>query len=174
MATAKKTTKTTEAKTIEAKAAEAKAAESTEADVATDTAEATGPTLASTDTVDISKFDKFRDRAIKSPKSKTGGLVTNDPFVLGPEDGFDRTIKIERPNFAERLNIGIYVQEGDIVGLLQSIFAEHTNYIIYQLNLYEAKTGNVADEIFLGIVMAYLEHFYGKDAASSVFKKLSV
>lgn len=167
MATANKSTKST-------KATEAKATEITEADVTTDTAEATGPTLAATDTIDISKFDKFRERAISSPKGKQGGLVTNEPFILGPEDGFDRTIEIERPNFTERLNIGIYVQEGDIVGMLQSVFGENTNYILYQLNRYEAATGELADDIFMGIVMAYLEHFYGMDAASQVFKKLSV
>lgn len=113
------------------------------------------------------RFEEYRARGLDlskksgaSPKSS----VTDEPFILGPEHGFDPEIRIEKPVFTDRLSLAEASQRKDVVGMLRIIFKADFARFLNALNA----QGDDADLIALGVATAVLEHFYGSGIGEAV------
>lgn len=113
-------------------------------------------------------FDNFRDRAIRLGIDVKKN-VTNEPFILDESNGFSKTIKLNRPKFVQRQNILIMMRDENIPGIIQHVFGVYANYILTEIDKYEALTGVPGEVIVLGIAEAYMTHFYGDGAGSADF-----
>lgn len=113
-------------------------------------------------------FDNFRDRAMRLGIDVKKN-VTNEPFILDESNGFSKTIKLNRPKFVQRQNILIMMRDENIPGIIQHVFGVYANYILTEIDNYEALTGVPGEVIVLGIAEAYMTHFYGDGAGSADF-----
>ena len=104
-------------------------------------------------------FDNFRDRAMRLGVDVKKN-VTNEPFILDESNGFSKTIKLNRPKFVQRQNILIMMRDENIPGIIQHVFGVYANYILTEIDNYEALTG---------VPEAYMTHFYGDGAGSADF-----
>lgn len=121
----------------------------------------------------IASFEEFRERALKATRSPNApSIVTDEPFVLGPEDGFDPPVVIEKPNFTLRFNLSEAMNNGDVSKVLRLVLMNDINRVFHVIDEYERETGVSGDEIITGIVISYFEHFYGVDAAAESFRAI--
>lgn len=108
------------------------------------------------------KFEEFRSRAMKiAEKSgqKSKSTVTDEPFILGEEYGFEPPIEIDKPVYTDRLALMQATQRQDIVSCLKIFFKADFPRFLSVMNT----TGDDAELITLGISQAIFEHFYGID-----------
>ena len=112
-----------------------------------------------------SKFDIARTRALKGA-SKGGGVsaITDDPFVLGAEEGFDPPIEVEKFTFSKRIALARAMQRADredsvdaMVEAMQILFGRDVLRVFAALD----KEGDDAELIAGGLLVSVLEHFYG-------------
>lgn len=120
------------------------------------------------------KFGEYRERAINLRGSEITTTVTNEPFVLGTDLGFSTEITLTKPSFKTRLAIESAFENGQTIRLLQLMFGNDVDAILDDLDEYEEQTGESSNDVLFGIILSYLEHFYGAGSASEVFTKLSI
>lgn len=116
-------------------------------------------------------FEEFRDRAIALGGS--GVKVTNTPFVLGEEHGFDPSVELPKPGYKARTLIVDALQRRDILSALRIVLGREVDRVLDAVDAHEEKTGTSGDLIVTGILIAYMEHFYGKGVISQAFRNLS-
>lgn len=119
------------------------------------------------------KFEAFRERAIAT-NIANDALVSDGPFILGEDHGFSTEMSIEAPSFKTRFAIDASLQSGNTIRTMSLVFGKHFDTVLDELDAYEKETGNRADSVINGIVVAYFEHFYGKDAVGQIFTKPSI
>lgn len=118
----------------------------------------------------VVQFEKFRARALKvSGTGERNKIVTNDPFVLTEEQGFDPPLKLEKPSFAVRMGLQDALGKNDYMRALQLMFGGQINRVLLVLDRYERHTGNDSDNVLVGMLMEYMEHFYGEGAMDESF-----
>lgn len=114
------------------------------------------------------RFDKFRQRAIDAGMG-ADPIVTNDPFVLGEDEGFNPPIELQRPNFSTRVAIQDALSKQDFVRAMVLLFGNDVNRVIDVLDTYEQETGESSMVVFTGIVIAYTVHFFGEGSQNATF-----
>jgi len=119
-----------------------------------------------------SKFEQFRDRAM-SVGVTVQDMVTNDPYVLGEEEGFDPPIELPRPALRARMIAEDALRKGDALTVSQIVFGPHADRILARLEQYERETGDNANAVLMGLFYDYFSHFYGEGAASESFPNVS-
>lgn len=118
----------------------------------------------------VDRFEKYRARAVKVTGNDKSGLVTDEPFVLGEADGFNPPISVSKPSFVIRLAIADAMKNRDVVQALRLMFGNVTNRVLLTIDKYEDQFPDInGEDIMLGMVIDYLEHFYGKGAADESF-----
>lgn len=118
----------------------------------------------------VDRFEKYRARAAKITGNDKSGLVTDEPFILGEADGFTPPISVSKPSFVIRLAIADSMKKQDVVGALRYMFGNVTNRVLLTIDQYEEQFPDInGEDIMLGMVVDYLEHFYGKGAADESF-----
>lgn len=118
----------------------------------------------------VDRFEKYRARAVKITGNDNSGLVTDKPFVLGKADGFTPPISVSKPSFVIRLAIADAMKNRDVVQALRLMFGNVTNRVLLTIDKYEDQFPDInGEDIMLGMVIDYLEHFYGKGAADESF-----
>lgn len=118
------------------------------------------------------RFEDFRDRAKSLSVNETA--ISDEPFILGKEDGFSAEYELPKPSFKARLILDDAMEKGDTIRVLRVVFGRHADAVLDDLDTYEEETGEDSLFILLGIVMAYIEHFYGAGSSDKVFTKLSI
>ena len=106
------------------------------------------------------RFEKFRSRGLELQQkvgAKRRGFVTDEPFVLGEDMGFDPPIVINKPVYTDRLAIEEMSRAGNATGVLRLMFKDDYRRFLVQLN----GAGDDAEEIALGVFIEIQEHFYG-------------
>lgn len=128
-------------------------------------------TTADADTPEVvDRFEKYRARAVKVTGNDKSGLVTDEPFILGEADGFTPPISVSKPSFVIRLAIADAMKNQDVVQALRLMFGNVTNRVLLTIDKYEEQFPDInGEDIMLGMVIDYLEHFYGKGAADESF-----
>ena len=121
---------------------------------------------------DPSRFEQFRNRAL------TLGLdnaetVSDKPYVLGADEGFDPEIELPKPELRARMIAEDAIRRNDSLTVSKIIFGPYVDRILGRLEEYERETGESADIVLIGLIYDYFEHFYGKGAADSVFPNAS-
>lgn len=127
-----------------------------------------------TDEINVDRFNAFRDRAIAVRGKSTELNVSNEPFILGEAEGFDRVISIPKPSFKTRVVLEVALAENDILRILKIMFGIDVDYILNTLDAYEEETGEAAADVLFGILYAYFEHFWGPGATKQAFTNLSI
>lgn len=121
----------------------------------------------------IARFEEFRERALRATKATNApSIVTDEPFILGADEGFDPPVEIEKPSFTLRFNLNEAMNNGDVSKVLRLVFLDDINRVFRVIDAHERETGESGDEIITGILVAYFEHFYGVDAADQSFRTL--
>lgn len=120
-----------------------------------------------------SKFDKFRERALRTTTDK-GNKGSNDPFVLGEDAGFSPAIVLDKPSLKARMLLQDAVQQSRVLDVLRFIFGSDVNRFLDVLDLHEEETGENSELIMMGIIIAYVEHFYGEGSLTQSFRNLSI
>lgn len=115
-------------------------------------------------------FNDYRDRAL-SLGVVEDTKVTDKPFILTKEQGFKADIELPRPELRTRMVIEDAMQRRDTITFTRLVFGRHADTVLERLEEYEAETGQTAEPVLLGIVVAFLEHFYGNGAGSPAFPK---
>lgn len=108
----------------------------------------------------VSNFEKYRATALKlAGKSgqNTKTVVTDEPWVLGEELGFNPPVVVEKPSFLDRVQFQRVFSSQDVVEILRFIFKEDTARVLVALD----GEGDDAELIALGLVADFFEHFYG-------------
>lgn len=109
-----------------------------------------------------------RARAVKITGNDNSGLVTDAPFILGKADGFTPPISVSKPSSACS-HCRLHEEVGDVVGA-RYMFGTVTNRVLLTIDKYEEQFPDInGEDIMLGMVVDYLEHFYGKGAADESF-----
>ncbi|WP_426727087.1 hypothetical protein ACEN2A_08415 [Corynebacterium auriscanis] len=120
-----------------------------------------------------SKFESARARALKVG-SKVGGhsTITDEPFVLGADEGFDPPIEVEKFTFSRRTALARAMQRAEqensadaMVESLQILFGRDVVRVFAALD----KEGDDAELIAGGLVISVLEHFYGESDEAGHF-----
>lgn len=120
-----------------------------------------------------SKFETARARALKVG-SKVGGYstITDEPFVLGADEGFDPPIEVEKFTFSRRTALARAMQRAEqensadaMVESLQILFGRDVVRVFAALD----KEGDDAELIAGGLVISVLEHFYGESDEAGHF-----
>lgn len=107
------------------------------------------------------RFEQFRARGIalrQKTHQRKRGFVTDEPFVLGEEYGFNPPIKIQKPVYTDRLAIEEMSRAGNANGVLRLMFKDDYRRFLAALN----DTGDDAEEIALGVFIDIQTHFYGE------------
>lgn len=130
-------------------------------------------TAKTTETPEASTFDKFRDRAIALRGEASEVRVTNEPFILGKDDGFDVEIVLDKPKFTTRVAIEAALKDHDEVRIIQIMFGKYIDHVLRALEKYEEETGNAAIDVLAGLMAAYFEHFYGPNGVPEAFTAAS-
>lgn len=119
----------------------------------------------------IAQFEKYRERAIKTGGDTAPKIVTDAPFRLDSEQGFNPPLEVSKPSFAVRMSLNDAIQKGDQARAVSLIFGQQTTRVLLTIDTYERKTGEygIGDKILSGMLMDYLEHFYGKGAFDQAF-----
>lgn len=121
-----------------------------------------------------SKFDTARARALKAGNKGVGyATITDEPFVLGIDEGFDPPIEVEKFTFSKRTALARAMQRAEqdnsvdaMVESLQILFGRDVIRVFAALD----KEGDDAELIAGGLVISVLEHFYGEsDEAGNFF-----
>lgn len=118
------------------------------------------------------KFEQFRDRAmtVGVPAQK---MVTDEPYVLGEDEGFNPPIELPRPALRARMISEDALRKGDTLTVSQIVFGPYADRILSRLEDYESETGESASIVLVGLFYDYFEHFYGEGAASESFPNVS-
>lgn len=113
------------------------------------------------------RFEQFRSRGVEVSKRsgrKRRKFVTDDPFVLGEEHGFNPPIEVEKPVYTDRLAIEEMSRNGDAVGILRLLFKSDFRRFLVALN----EQGDDAEEIAIGVFLEIMSHFYGDGIADEM------
>lgn len=119
-------------------------------------------------------FENFRERAIRLNGNASEVKISDEPFKLGKEDGFTFEMELPKPGFKTRMAIEAALESGSAIRVLQLAFGRYLDPMLNDLDAYERETGNSAADVLTGLVLNYLEHFYGEGAMSQAFPKLSI
>lgn len=119
-----------------------------------------------------SRFEQFRDRALAIGVDNAE-TVSDDPYILGADEGFEPEIKLPKPALRARMIAEDAIRRNDSLTVSKIIFGPYVDRILGRLEEYERETGENADVILVGLIYDYFEHFYGKGAADSVFPNAS-
>lgn len=124
---------------------------------------------------DTSRYAEFRERALSVTKSGSRrSVVSNEPFVLGEEYGFDPAITLPKPSLKVRMLIQDAMTEGRLLDVLRYVFGSDVNRFLDTIDEYEVETGEDAELVMSGVVFAYIEHFFGKGSLTKAFTNLSI
>lgn len=136
---------------------------------------AAGVNLDNVEKIEDSRFLKFRNRAVEMRISDgKNHLVSNDDYVLGEEYGFTPPIVLSRPSFKERTAFGAAMERGDALSSMRIVFGADLNRFLDVLSDYEDETNIPGDDIAIGIMIDYFEHFYGKGVFEKSFRRPSI
>ncbi|MBF6328731.1 hypothetical protein [Nocardia transvalensis] len=108
----------------------------------------------------IAAFDALRDRA----RGSTLQVLTpasDDPFRLGPEDGFDPPLVVEWPqDLPTKIGLEATARVGNIVPFLQLLLGDR------DLMRVVAAFSRFADgeRLLVGLYLRIMEHFFGPGA----------
>lgn len=133
---------------------------------------ATKKTTKTDDSTDL--FERFRARANEKVSKSSGGklvAVTDDPYILGEEEGFDPEISIPKPDFTTRIALTDASRNNDMIRILRLLFGNDVNRLIGTINEIAPDDG---EEILGGILTDILTHFYGPGAMTAGFTGLSI
>lgn len=117
-------------------------------------------------------FEKYRERSAKV--AEVNDLITMEPFTLGTDKGFTRDYVLAKPSIKERALIQNAMANGDVLNIMRLVFGADADDVLDELDRYENQTGMSVTPILLGLVIEYLEHFYGPGAGDHSFSKLSI
>lgn len=76
---------------------------------------------------------------------------------------------MEKPSFAVRMGLQDALGKNDYMRALQLMFGGQINRVLLVLDRYERHTGNDSDNVLVGMLMEYMEHFYGEGAMDESF-----
>lgn len=119
-----------------------------------------------------SRFEQFRNRALTLGVDNAE-TVSDKPYVLGADEGFDPEIELPKPELRARMIAEDAIRRNDSLTVSKIIFGPYVDRILGRLEEYERETGESADVVLIGLIYDYFEHFYGKGAADSVFPNAS-
>lgn len=119
-----------------------------------------------------SRFEQFRNRALTLGVDNAE-TVSDKPYVLGADEGFDPEIELPKPELRARMIAEDAIRRNDSLTVSKIIFGPYVDRILGRLEEYERETGESADIVLIGLIYDYFEHFYGKGAADSVFPNAS-
>ena len=112
-------------------------------------------------------FAHLRSRALQVTGQNSAvqmKKLNQDEYVLGPEDGFDPPIRVPRPDLATIDIIDEASRTGDLFGTLRALMGKDN----WRHFLAEISPAPNPEELVLGLSVDILEHFFGKDALSSI------
>ena len=109
------------------------------------------------------KFAQLRQKAINSGLA-TESKVSDEPYILGEDFGFDPEVRIEAPNLEKLLILQRAINGGDVLEQSTTLFGgPNTERIVRALD--QQFDTAAASQILTGIILDVIEHFWGQGAA---------
>lgn len=109
----------------------------------------------------VDAFEALRNRARGSALNVATPVASQEPFVLGPEDGFDPPLIIEWPaSLPQRVALEVTSRHGQVVGFMQNLLPDRD--FIRVIAMFAPFPD--ADRLLVGLYLQILEHFFGPGA----------
>lgn len=108
----------------------------------------------------VFNFEQFRDRAATVPRGTRRAAQKMEPYVLGPDQGFDPPITVQFPTtLTGRVQVDQLSRRDDIYGLLQVLMGGQFMRVVATFDQFDD-----GEELLLGLAYKILDHFYGQGA----------